>query len=185
MYGLAAINKMLDVCGKDQALGHDIGCSSYKTVAASSICAKADEYNLTIAVNASHGYAHNHPCQLKNHPLYLDSFGIEDLETCECIFSSSNSAASLICHASYFHWVQFLNLHFDQWDKDKYLELSCFLHNNYIQALHVISDFTPLLDDFKLCQLLTDEDFVWWKHEESKFLADLAHKPPADVFAAT
>lgn len=192
---------MLDVCGKNQALGHDIGCSSCKTVAASSIGAKADEYNLIIAVNAFHGYAHNRPCQLENHPLYLDGFGIEDLETCEQIFSSSNSAASLIRHASYFHWVQFLDLHFDQWDEDKYLELSAFflskclflltenlgrfLHNNYIQALCMINDFTPLLDDFKLRQSVTDEDFVQWKHEESKFLANLAHEPPADVFAAT
>ncbi|KAG2344279.1 hypothetical protein BDR05DRAFT_882938 [Suillus weaverae] len=82
-YGLAAINWMLDICGKDQALGHDIGCSSCKTVAASSIGAKADEHNLIITVNAFHGYAHNHLCQLANHLLYLDSFGIEDLETCK------------------------------------------------------------------------------------------------------
>ncbi|KAG2124824.1 hypothetical protein DEU56DRAFT_873221 [Suillus clintonianus] len=128
-YGLAAINKMLDVYQKDQALGHDIGCSSHKTVAASSIGAKADEHNLIIAVssptavNTFHGYAHNHPC-----------------------------------------W---------------------FLHNNYIQALRIINDFTPLLDDFKRHQSLTDEDFVRWKHEESEFLANLAREPPADVFVVT
>ncbi|KAG1742349.1 uncharacterized protein EDB91DRAFT_1052025, partial [Suillus paluster] len=97
-YGLAVINWMFDICGKDQALVHDIGCLSYKTVAASSIGAKADKHSLIIAVNALHGYAHNRPCQPANHPLYLDSFGIKDLETCEQIFSSSNSAASLICH---------------------------------------------------------------------------------------
>ncbi|KAG1850404.1 hypothetical protein F4604DRAFT_1934402 [Suillus subluteus] len=184
-YGLAAIDQMLDVCGKDQALGYDIGCSSHKTVAASSIAAKANANNLVIAVNAFHGYAHNHQCQLANHPLYLNGFGIEDLETCKWIFSSSNSVASLIRHTSYFHWVQFLDLHFDQWDKDKYLELSRFLHNNYIQALRTINDFTPLLDDFKLRKSLTDEDFVQWKHEESEFLANLSRESPADVFAVT
>ncbi|KAG2039804.1 hypothetical protein BDR03DRAFT_859352, partial [Suillus americanus] len=170
---------------KDQALGYDIGCLSCKTVAASSIAAKAHANNLVIAVNAFHGYAHNRQCQLANHPLYLNGFGIEDLETCERIFSSSNSVASLIRHASYFHWVQFLDLHFDQWDKDKYLELSRFLHNNYIQALSTINDFTPLLDDFKLHKSLTDKDFVQWKHKESEFLANLSHESPADVFAVT
>ncbi|KAG1880935.1 hypothetical protein F4604DRAFT_1879866 [Suillus subluteus] len=184
-YGLAAIDRMLDVCGKDQALGYDIGCSSRKTVAASSIATKANANNLVIVVNAFHGYAHNCQCQLANHPLYLNGFGIEDLETCERIFSSSNSVASLIRHASYFHWVQFLDLHFDQWDKDKYLELSRFLHNNYIQALRTINDFTPLLDDFKLHKSLTDEDFIQWKHKESEFLANLSRESPADVFVVT
>ncbi|KAG2070570.1 hypothetical protein BDR04DRAFT_983833, partial [Suillus decipiens] len=181
-YGLAAINRMLDICGKDQALGYDIGCSSCKTVATSSIAAKAHANNLVIAVNAFHGYAHNRQCQLANHPLYLNGFGIEDLEMCERIFSSSNSVALLIRHASYFHWVQFLDLHFDQWDKDKYLELSVFFLS---ESLSTINDFTLLLDDFKIRKSLTDEDFVQWKHKESEFLANLSHESPADVFAVT
>ena len=82
------------------------------------------DFNLKVVVNAFHGFARNRICQLQNHPLYLTGFGIEDLETCERIFSSSNSAAVLIRHASLFHWTQYLDLHFDQWDSDKYLELS-------------------------------------------------------------
>ncbi|KAG1846441.1 hypothetical protein F4604DRAFT_1688384 [Suillus subluteus] len=39
---------------------------------------------------------------------------------------------------SYFHWLQFIKLHFDQWDLDKYSELSRFIYNNYKQALHII-----------------------------------------------
>ncbi|KAG1766881.1 hypothetical protein EV702DRAFT_980585 [Suillus placidus] len=184
-YGLAAINHMLDVCGKDQGLGHDIGCTSRKTVASSSISAKAQELNLVIAVNVFHGYAHNRRCQLAHHPLYLEGFGIEDLETCEHIFSSSNSACGLIRHASYFHWVQYLDLHFDQWDKDKYLELSTcnFLHNNYAQALHMIEEYTPLLDEFKMRKSLTDDTFLQWRDEESEFLANLALEPPSDAIA--
>ncbi|KAH7902808.1 hypothetical protein BJ138DRAFT_967043, partial [Hygrophoropsis aurantiaca] len=123
-YGLASVNRLLDVCGKDQALGHDIGCASKVTIAASSVGAKAKNLGLQVAVNAFHGFAHNRRCQLRNHPLYLEGFGIEDLETCERIFSSSNSAAILIRHASHFHWTQYLDLHFNQWDNDKYLELS-------------------------------------------------------------
>ena len=125
-YGLAVVNKVLDVCGNDQAIGHDIACSSRKTIANSSIGGKAAESRLQVVVNAFHGFSHNRRCQLQNHPLYLDGIGIEDLETCERIFASSNSAAALIRHASHFHWVQFLDLHFDNWNGDKYLELSVY-----------------------------------------------------------
>ena len=108
----------------NQAIGSDIGCSLRSTVTASSIRDKASRNNLRLAVNAFHGHAHNRKCQLQNHPLYLRGFGLEDLETCERIFASSNAMASLIRHASHYHYVQSLELHFDQWDVDKYLELS-------------------------------------------------------------
>jgi hypothetical protein len=77
-----------------------------------------------MAVNAFHGHTHNRACQLCFHPLYLHGLGLEDLETCEQIFSASNSVAWLIHHASHFYWLQFLNLHFNQWDLKKYAELS-------------------------------------------------------------
>ncbi|KAG1727101.1 hypothetical protein EDD22DRAFT_737794, partial [Suillus occidentalis] len=98
-YGLAAVNRLLGVCGADQAIGHNIACSSRKTIATSSIGAKAAELNLQVVVNAFHGFSHDHRCQLRNHPLYLNGLGLEDLETCERIFTSSNSAAVLIRHA--------------------------------------------------------------------------------------
>lgn len=100
------------------------GCVPKGTVASSSLGQGAKEANLKIVVNTFHGFAHNRMCQLDNHPLYLQGFGNEDLETCERVFSSSNSTACVIRHASYYHWKQFLDLHFDQWDRDKYLELS-------------------------------------------------------------
>ncbi|KAG2090928.1 hypothetical protein BD769DRAFT_1631985 [Suillus cothurnatus] len=74
-YGLAAMNWLLEVCGQDQGLGHDIGCSLHKTIAASSIGNLATKLNLIVAVNAFHGYAHNCQCQLHHHPLYLQGFG--------------------------------------------------------------------------------------------------------------
>ena len=122
-YPLAMINKLLDVHGANQAIGSDIGCSLTTTVAASSIQDKASCNNLILAINAFHGHAHNCKCQLVNHPLYLCGFGLEDLETCEQIFSSSNATAPLIHHTSHFHYVQYLDLHFNQWDMDRYLEL--------------------------------------------------------------
>ncbi|KAG1863273.1 hypothetical protein DFJ58DRAFT_656566, partial [Suillus subalutaceus] len=131
-YGLAAVSRLLEVCGQDQGLGHDIGCSSHKTTAASSIGDLATRLNLVVAVNTFHGYAHNRRCQLHHHPLYLQGFSNEDLEICEHIFSSSNGATVLIRHSSYFHWMQFIDLHFDQWDQDKYFELStCLIFISY------------------------------------------------------
>ena len=123
-YPLATLNELLGAFGEDQGVGYDIGCSHRATVKASSISQKAERNRLVLVVNAFHGHAHNRMCQLRHLPLYLFGFGIEDLETCERIFSASNHVARLIRHASLFHWRQFLDLHFDQWDKDKYLELS-------------------------------------------------------------
>lgn len=79
---------------------------------------------MQFVVCAFHGYAHNRLCQLSNHPLYLIGFGIEDLEGMERVFAASNSVARVIRYASQFHYLQFLDLHFHQWDEDKYAELS-------------------------------------------------------------
>ncbi|KAG1787600.1 uncharacterized protein HD556DRAFT_1448609 [Suillus plorans] len=166
-YGLATVNRLLDVCGADQAIGHDIACSSRKTIATSSIRAKAAELNLQVV--------------LQNHPLYLNGLGLEDLETCEHIFASSNSAAVLIRHASYFHWMQFLDLHFDQWDMDRYFDLSTFLCNNYVQALQIIKTNTPVLEEFKQLHNLTDADFISWRNEERDYLSEVATEPTSDT----
>jgi len=87
-------------------------------------CERATHRERISWVNAFHGHVHNHMCQLQYHPLYLPGTGLEDFETCEHVFSSSNATASLIHHASHFHYVQYLSLHFSQWDANKYAELS-------------------------------------------------------------
>ncbi|KAG2045678.1 hypothetical protein BDR06DRAFT_843961, partial [Suillus hirtellus] len=72
---LAAINCMLKICGKDQGLCHNIGCTSCKIIACSLISTKAQKHNLIIVINAFHGYAHNCHCRLAHHPLYFEGFG--------------------------------------------------------------------------------------------------------------
>jgi hypothetical protein len=104
-------------------MAYDISCSHSATVHTSSISDKAQIHRLLLLINAFHGHANNQAYQLQNHSMYLPGLRIENLETCEQIFTASKSVAPLICHASYFHWLQFIDLHFDQWDKDKYLEL--------------------------------------------------------------
>ncbi|KAI6022985.1 hypothetical protein BKA83DRAFT_4627227 [Pisolithus microcarpus] len=182
-YGLAAVNRLLNICGQDQAVGHDVGCASKKTIAASSLGTKAREKQLKVVVNAFHGFAHNRMCQLENHPLYQLGFGNEDLETCERIFSSSNNTAPLIRHASEFHWKQFLDLHFSQWDSDKYLELSRFLYNNYKQALRIIQTNLPELEKFKHGKDITDNDFESWHREELEYLKRCAGESDANSIA--
>lgn len=81
---------------------------------------------MDFVVNAFHGWAHNRLCQLQYHPLYRQGLGLEDLETLERIFSSSNAVARTVRHATQFHWMQAMDLHYRQWDEEKYQELSMF-----------------------------------------------------------
>ncbi|KAF8481388.1 hypothetical protein JB92DRAFT_3085880 [Gautieria morchelliformis] len=118
---------------------------------------------------------------LKWHPMYLPGVGLEDLETCERLFSASNAVARLIRHASYFHYLQFIDLHFQQWDDDKYLELTNFMYNNYKQALSIINEYIPEVEAFKSAHGYTDEDFIYWHDEEFTYLSNSGKEPPGDA----
>ncbi|KAG2357428.1 hypothetical protein BDR07DRAFT_1490693 [Suillus spraguei] len=155
---LATINKLLDVFGDNQAIGSDIGCSLSKTVAASSIRDKAFNRKLSLLVNAFHGHAHNCKCQLQYHPMYLRGFGLKISKL-----------------------VNFLDLHFDQWDMDKYLELSHFIFNNYKQAVTLIDDFTKELDAYRLSFPDQAMDFETWVTEELAYLESIASEPARDA----
>ncbi|KAG1785797.1 uncharacterized protein HD556DRAFT_1456348 [Suillus plorans] len=201
-YALATTNKVLDVYGLNGVTGYDIGCSYQKTVDASSISIKAHSNHHRFIVNSFHGHAHNRRCQLRFHPLYQHGLGLEDLETCERIFSASNAVAPIIRHASYFHWLQFIDLHFQQWDSDRYLELSMvlfkvlelvfdapilgkFLYNNYKQALGIIDDLSPAVKELKLALNISDGDFERWNMEELEFLETLTEETEEDIEAMT
>ncbi|KAG2753193.1 hypothetical protein P692DRAFT_201706191, partial [Suillus brevipes Sb2] len=184
-YALATTNKVLDVYGVNGVTGYDIGCSYQKTVNSSSISTKARSNHHRFIVNSFHGHAHNRRCQLRFHPLYQHGLGLEDLETCERIFSGSNAVSPVIRHASYFHWLQFIDLHFQQWDSDRYLELSKFLYNNYKQALAIIDDLSPAVEELKLALKISDGDFERWNMEELEFLESLAEEQEGDIEAMT
>ncbi|KAG2745373.1 hypothetical protein P692DRAFT_20651062, partial [Suillus brevipes Sb2] len=79
--------------------------------------------------------------------------------------------------------VQFLDLHFEKWDTDKYLELSHFLYNNYVQALQIIERYSVELEEFKQRKDLVDADFLKWRDEESEYLGQVATEPTADTIA--
>ncbi|KAG1791474.1 hypothetical protein EV424DRAFT_1475992 [Suillus variegatus] len=179
-YALATTNKLIDVYGSDGVTGYDIGCSFTKTAAASSIAAKVKSHNHRFVVNSFHGHAHNRRCQLQFHTLYQQGLGIEDLETCERVFSGSNAVAPVIRHASYFHWLQFIDLHFDQWDQDRYQELSQFLYRNYKQALDIINNLTPVVEELKIQLKIVDTDFEHWNIEELEYLESLSMEQEYD-----
>ncbi len=133
-YALATVDRLLNELGDDQTIGHDIACSFSATLRDSSISEKVKKHRLSMSVNAFHGHAHHRMCQLQNHPLYRTILGLEDLETCERVFSASNAVARVIRFASHFHWKQFLDLHFKQWNEDRYLDISksaCIFHGSF------------------------------------------------------
>jgi hypothetical protein len=57
------------------------------------------------------------------------------------------------------------------------------LHNNYVQALQIIETDTPVLDEFKRAQNISDTDFVKWRNEEYEYLSQVAVEPASDVVA--
>ncbi|KAG1803230.1 uncharacterized protein BJ212DRAFT_1285236, partial [Suillus subaureus] len=180
-YALTTTNKVLDVYNLNGVTRYDIRCSYQKTVDASSISIKAHSNHHHFIINSFHRHAHNCHCQLWFHPLYQHGLGLKDLEMCEHIFSASNAVAPVIHHASYFHWLQFINLHFQQWDSDRYLELSMFFYNNYKQALAIINDLSPAVQELKLALNILDGDFKCWNMEELEFLETLTEESEEDI----
>ncbi|OSD08236.1 hypothetical protein PYCCODRAFT_1441222 [Trametes coccinea BRFM310] len=181
-YPLVHVDHVIDVHGQDTGCGYDIGCSFKETVNKSPLLhMKALAAAIQFVVCAFHGYAHNRLCQLANHPLYLTGYGIEDLEGMERLFSASNNVARVIRYASPFHWMQSLDLHFTQWDEDKYSELSNFLLNNYKQSLRIIAENTVEVEQLKAELKIDDSAFKTWLEEEKTFLSALREPPEEQV----
>jgi hypothetical protein len=122
-HALAAVAKILQVFGEDQGLGYDINCVLDVTLRNSSLKDEVDKKRLQCVVDAFHCWAHKRSCQLKYHPLYRSGFGLEDLSTCERLFSSLNGTARNIRHSSSFHWMQSIDLHVQQVNEDRYASL--------------------------------------------------------------
>ncbi|EIW77818.1 hypothetical protein CONPUDRAFT_61444, partial [Coniophora puteana RWD-64-598 SS2] len=184
-YGLAVTNHLLDVHGHDINLAQDTGCAFSKTIANSPLLAdKARTRNLSVCVNAFHGWAHSRLCQLNFHPLYRKGAGLSDLEQMERAFSASNATVRLIRYASRFHFLQGLDLHFLQWDEDRYGELSTFLCQKYRQALTIITEYSPAVQE--MCQRLsiTPSDIDTWIDLERTFLMNLKEEPDDRKLAA-
>ena len=171
------VSKAMDALGPGLLIGYDISCVFGKTILLTSLGAKFQESGSRTCVNAFHSYSHNYKCQCKNYPNNIVSMGLEDLETLERVFSASNSLAAVTRYASaYWRWL-FIEMHFRQWDKDKYLNLAMMLCNNYYQALEIINRDGPAIEEAKQSLGVTDVDLDSWKAKEEEYFQTLGHKP--------
>ncbi|KAF8510448.1 hypothetical protein JB92DRAFT_3083613 [Gautieria morchelliformis] len=183
-YPLATIARLLSVLPPGLGLGYDIACSFSKPLAWSSLGARQQTTGLRMVVPAFHGHAHNRLCQLNFHILMSQGFGLEDLETCERVFSASNAAARLTRHATAFHRTQFIDLFFGQWDADKYENLGRFLLNNYQQALEILHDMPVRLESLLPGRHLSDAHFSKWLEEERTYLLSKKQEPEENIMAS-
>lgn len=124
-------------------IGYDIGCGFSVTAGRSAkLGPKLHPTQTRFCVGSFHGYAHCRSCQLDWHPQYVEGCGLEDFETCERIFSESNSLAASTHHASTFHRRQAILNHFKRWNMDKYAELSISFFLGVFNSLKLI--FRPI-----------------------------------------
>ncbi|KAI0667165.1 hypothetical protein C8Q78DRAFT_932730, partial [Trametes maxima] len=180
-YPLATVSKVLDTIGERTLGGYDIGCSFQSTVRNSSLGERFTELRSRLCVNAFHGYSHNYACQVKNHPNCIEDMGIEDLETMERIFSLSNQLASVTRYASAYNRRVFIDLYFQQWDADKYLNLGKMLYDNYRQALSIIKDLEISVAHSMASLNITSADLERFMKEERAWLDNAGKESPEDL----
>ncbi|KAL6298786.1 hypothetical protein BKA93DRAFT_820202 [Sparassis latifolia] len=169
---LAIVAKAMEVFGPHTLAGYDIGCSFEQTVRHSSLGPMFTHLHSRCCVNAFHGYLHSYPWM-----------GLEDLETLERIFSASNLLASVTRYASAFRHQVFILLFFEQWDNEKYSNLSTMLYNNYKQVLDIIQTQSVALADAMASLGVCDEDLKLFELEEQQYFATLGQEPEWDVYA--
>lgn len=182
-YPLAMVAKALEVLGPRILIGYDIGCSFKTTVASSTLAAQAHAQSLRFCVNAFHGYSHSYSCQVKNHPNIISGMGLEDLETLERVFSSSNQLAAVVRYSSAYRRRLAIDAFFQQWDEDKYSNLGIMLLNNYKQALRILGEESLALEEAKKTLGIQPGDLEKWQDEEAAYVAELGKESDADLVA--
>lgn len=179
-YPLAVLDKLQKTFPGTMLAGYDIGCAFKKTAGNSSL---GTDLRINFIVPAMHGYAHNRACQLEHHPIYFRGAGLEDFEGSERVFSASNECARTTRHATPFHRHQAIDLHFQQWDADKYEALGTFIYNNYKQALTIICEVEDLLRQLHELKKTTEADFLTWHQEEIAYLDGLKQEPETETLS--
>ncbi|KAJ7599684.1 hypothetical protein C8J56DRAFT_767478 [Mycena floridula] len=182
-YALAMVAKFLEIDKDAFLLAYDIGCKFAETIKSSSLGEEFKARRARCCVNAFHGYSHNYWCQLNHHPNAIPGTGIEDLETLERIFSQSNALAMGTRYMSSYRRHMFIDLYFQQWDAEKYLNAATMLYNNLIQSSKIIQENTMAVQE-SLSQLgLTSADLDGYILDERDFFAQLGNEPAEDLHA--
>jgi len=180
-YPLSMVAKAMEVFGLHLLVGYDIGCVFGGTILSTSLGAKFQESGSRTCVNAFHGYSHNYKCQCKNHPNNIAGIGLEDLETLERVFSSSNALAAVTRHASAYRRQLFIEMHFKQWNEDKYSNLATMLRNNYHQAVNIIKNDGRAVDEAKRSLDVMDQELESWMVEQEEYFKNLGDEPESKV----
>ena len=184
-YPLAITARALKTLGPRLLQGYDIGCVFKKTIASSSLGTKFEESKSRCCVNAFHGYSHNFACQTKNHPNVIEGMGLEDLETMERIFSSSNQVAAVTRYSSAYHRRVFIDMFLQQWDDDKYQNLASMLYNNYRQALSIIDIEGSAVEETTHALGINTSDLEAWHRQQVDFFETIGEESPWDIHAVT
>ncbi|KAJ3007911.1 hypothetical protein NUW54_g3361 [Trametes sanguinea] len=108
--------------------------------------------------------------------------GLEDLGTREQLFRHSNQLAPVIHYTTVYRWCVLVDVLFEQWDWEKYLNLRKMLYENYLQALTTISEQMPVLEGAMQSLNVTKADLERFTTEEHMYLASLG-KRPQKIFA--
>ena len=182
-YPLAITARALRTLGPCLLQGYNIGCVFQKTIASSSLGVEFAESQSCCCVNAFHGYSHNFACQTKNHPNAIEGIGLEDLETMERIFSSSNQVAAVTRYSSAYHRRVFIDMFFQQWDSDKYQNLASMLLNNYKQALSIIEVEGSAVEETMSSLGIGAPDLEAWHRQEVEFFETIGEESPWDIHA--
>ncbi|KAG1894669.1 uncharacterized protein F5891DRAFT_1130867 [Suillus fuscotomentosus] len=177
-YPLAIVAKLLDAFGDRLGGGYDIGCQFQTTLDNSSLGSLAHSLRHTCLVGAFHGHAHRRLCQLFSLTTYIKGIGIEDLETCERMFSKSNSLALALQYTSVFHRQQAIDSYFEHNNElEVYGNLSNFLHGNYKQALEILTNGEAVLPKVMQDLKVKDESvFECWLEDEKIYLKGLTRE---------
>ncbi|KAG1819866.1 uncharacterized protein BJ212DRAFT_1446161 [Suillus subaureus] len=147
---------------------YDISCQFNTTIN------KTRSLHHTCLVGTFHGHAHRHLCQLFSLTTYTKGVSIEDLETCECTFSKSNSLAPSLWYTSIFHRKQAIDSYFEHNDDlEVYGNLSNFLYSNYKQALDILTNGSDVLPNVIV--------FESWLEEEKVYLKGLTQEPEEET----
>ncbi|KAJ3968613.1 hypothetical protein EV361DRAFT_805311 [Lentinula raphanica] len=182
-YPLAMVGKALKTFGPKWVMGYDIGCTFEGTIVSSSLGEEFKAQDCRTCVNAFHGYSHNALCQQSNHPVNITGMGLEDLETLERLFSSSNQLAAVTRYATPFRRRVFIDMFLQQWDRDKYQNLATMLHNNIMQALKIIETDGQALSADLEAKGLNIEDLEAYFQDEFNHTQELGKETEADLHA--
>ncbi|TFY68930.1 hypothetical protein EVJ58_g720 [Rhodofomes roseus] len=182
-YPLAMIAKALEVFDGKNLVHYDIGCSFEQTIQHSRLGAAWVNSKSRSCPNAFHGYSHSYDCQSQNHPSIIEGTGLEDGETLERIFSSSNALASVTRYASRYRRRMFIDEYFQHWDEEKYTNLSIMIYNNYVQALDILDHDARALSEAMQSACVTFDDIAQWGVEEKTYFKTLGQENLRDIFA--